>query len=109
MTDQADKNELRIVGDIEEVPDFDKLYEILRKRYQAGNIVDQIARIREDLEDSRREGEMGKLTPERIKRFMIENQSLKIQILSITRKKGLRVKVIKLAIKEVMEKKGGIL
>lgn len=94
--------------------DFDKLYEILRRKrvivsskgrkYQAGDIIDKIARIREDLEDSRREGEIEKLTPEGIGRFITENENLKEQIRNITRNEGLRTKVIELAIDEVIER-----
>jgi len=96
---------------IEKALNFNELYEILinkeviagskEKRYQAEDIIDQIAQIREDLEDSRRELGIEELTPERIGRFMVENESLKKQILGITRKEGLRTKVIELAIKEI--------
>lgn len=111
MTEKTDKNELRVVGDFEKALDFDQLYKILRskrviigssgKKYPARNIINQIARIREKLEDSRIEKEIGKLTPERIGIFMAENESLKELILSITRKEGLRTKVIELTIKEI--------
>ena len=104
MTEKTDKNELRIIGDIEEASSFDELYEILRKKYQAGNMIDNIAQIREDLEDSRREEDIGELTPKGVGRFMLENESLKRQILNITRKEGLRTRVMELAIKEIMSK-----
>lgn len=107
-------NESRVIGDIKGALDFDKLYEILRskrviagskgRKYQAGNIIDKIARIREDLEDSRREGEIEELTPEGIGIFMAGNMIIKKQIHDITRREGLRNKVIELAIDEVIER-----
>ncbi|MBZ9577644.1 hypothetical protein KJA13_01225 [Patescibacteria group bacterium] len=93
--------------------DFDKLYEILRSKrviagskynYEAHLLIDRINQIREDLEDSRREGEIKELTPEGIGRFITENENLKEQIRNITRKEGLRTKVIELAIDEVIER-----
>lgn len=111
MTDKTDKNELRVVDDIKGAVDFSKLYKVLRskrviigssgKKYLAKTIIDQIARIREYLEDSRREWGTEELTPERIGIFMLENESLKRQILGITKKDGLRTKIIELAIKEI--------
>ena len=108
----ANEDGLKIIGDFGKALDFIELYKILRrkgviigsrgKEYQARDIIDQIARIREDLEDSRREWGIEELTPEKIGRFMLENESLKKQILAITNKEGLRTKVIELAIKEII-------
>lgn len=100
----ANENELRAIGDFEEALDFDKLYEILRSKYKAHLLIDKINQIREDLKDSRREGEIEKLTPEGIGRFMAGNMIIKKQILDITREEGLRTKVIELAIYEVIER-----
>jgi len=112
--EMTDENEMRVIGDIEKALDFDKLYKILRskrvitgskgKKYQARDIIDKIARIREDLEDSRREGEIEELTPEGIGEFMVGNMIIKKQILDITRNEGLRAKVKELAIDEVIER-----
>jgi len=106
MTDKTDKR------DIKKASNFDELYKILTrkkviigssgKEYQARNIIDQIAQIREDLEDSQREWGRRELTPEKIGVFMLENESLKKQIVNITKKDGLRVKVIELAINEII-------
>ena len=100
----ANEDGLRVIGDFEKALDFNQLYEILRskKEYRARIIIDQIARIREDLEDSRREGDIEELTTKGVGIFMLENESLKKQILSITKKEGLRTKVIELAIKEII-------
>jgi len=109
----ANENELRVIEDIEKALDFNKLYKILRskkviigskgKKYQARDIIDKIARIREDLEDARREGEIERLTQEEIKEFIARDENLKEQIWNITRSEGLRAKVIELAIDEVIE------
>jgi len=114
MTDKTDKNELRIVGDIEGVSDFNKLYKILRSKivitgskcnYEARYLIDKINQLREELEDSRREGDIEILTQEKIKEFMARDEILKKQIRNITKSEGLRAKVKELAIKEVMKRK----
>ena len=111
--EMANENELRVIGDIEEVSDFDKLYEILKSKgvitgsicdYEACYLIDKISQIREELEDSRRKGKIKTLTQEKIKEFMARNEILKKQIRNITKSEGLRAKVKELAIDEVIEK-----
>ena len=116
MANETDKNESRIIGEIEEAPNFDKLYEIIKNKetiagfkynFNADFLVDKINQIREELKDSQKEGDIKDLNPEAIKRFMVmENMTIKELILYITRKDGLRAKVIELAIDEVIERKG---
>lgn len=106
---------LRVIGDIEMASNFNELYEILRRKkvitgsrerkYRAEDIIDQTARIREELEDLRRDGQIGELNTERIGRFITENKNLNEQICNITKGEKLRAKVKELAIEEVMKKK----
>lgn len=114
----TDENELRVVGDIEGALDFDKLYEVIRNKgtivgtivgfrhnYEADFLIDKINRIREELEDSRKEGEIEDFSREAIKRFMAKkNMIIKELIHCITRSEGLRAKVVELAIDEVIER-----
>ena len=109
----ANENELRVIGDIEEVSDFDKLYEILKSKwvitgsicnYEACYLIDKISQIREELEDLRREGKIETLTQEKIKEFMAGNEILKKLLRDITKSEGLRAKVKELAIDELMGK-----
>jgi len=109
----ANENELRVIEDIEKALDFDKLYEILRSKgvitgskcnYEARYLIDKINQLREELEDSRREGDIEILTQEKIKEFMARDEILKKQIRNITKSEGLRAKVKELAIDEVIEK-----
>lgn len=110
----ANEDELRIIGDIEGALNFNELYKVLRRKkvitgskcnYEADYLIDKIDLLREELEDLRRDKEIGELTPERIGRFITENKNLNKQICNITKSEKLRAKVKKLAIEEVMEKK----
>lgn len=108
----TNENELRIIGEIEQAPNFDKLYEIIKNKEtiagskyscKADFLVDRINQIREELKDSQREGDIKDLNPEAIKRFMVmENMTIRKLILYITRSDGLRAKVIELAINEII-------
>jgi len=109
----ANENKLRVIGDIEEVSDFDKLYEILKSKgvitgsicnYEACYLIDKISQVREELEDSRRDGDIEILTQEKIKEFMARDKILKKLLCDITRNEGLRAKVKKLAIDELIGK-----
>jgi len=116
-TNQANQNELRIIGDIEEAPSFDKLYEIIRKKgiitsskhkYEAPYLINKIDQIRGELGDSQKEDEIKDLSRKAIKRFMAKkNLIIKKLIIDITRSNGLRAKVIELVINEVIERKRG--
>jgi len=111
--EMANKNELRVIGDIEETSDFDKLYEILRRKkviagskynYEARYLIDRINQIREELEDSRRDGDIKILAQEKIKEFMEKDEILKKLLRDITKREGLRAKVKELAINELTGK-----
>jgi len=105
--EMVNKNELRIIGDIEEAPDFDKLYEILRSKkiitgskcnYEACYLIDKINQIREELEDSRRDEDIEILAQKKIKEFMEKDEILKKLLRDVTKSEGLRAKVKELAI-----------
>lgn len=109
---EVNQNELRVVGEIEQVLDFDKLYKIIRDKktiagckynFNADFLIDKINQIREELKDSQREGDIKDLSPKAIENFIaIENMTIRELIISITRKDGLRAKVIELAINEMI-------
>ena len=113
MTNEADQNELRIIEEIEEAPNFDKLYEIIRKKgvitsskhkYEAPYLINKIDQIRGELGDSQKENEIKDLSREVIEIFMArKNMIIKKLIIDITRSNGLRARVIELAIDEVIK------
>ena len=64
----ANEDELRIIGDIEGALNFNELYKVLRRKkvitgskynYEADYLIDKIDLLREELEDLRRDKEIG--------------------------------------------------
>ena len=105
---------------IETAKNFNELYDVIKKtgeiigsdgtEYDANDLIDRIDELREGLEKLQKKGGIKKikaLTQEAIKELMEADGNSKMLIRQITRAEGLRNKVVKLAIDEVITREVG--